>query len=96
MRFLFLLNCCTNCRVDTLRGIAIRVLAAISWWCSKAKLVVLSEIIVYYVVLAGDAFELSCKAKVANPNCAVLKNEQVGGFDVTMDDTSWVDILKAT
>ena len=57
---------------------------------------VLSEIIVYYVVLGSDAFELSCKAKVANPNSAVLKDEQVGGFDVTMDDTSWVYILKAT
>ena len=49
---------------------------------------VLSHEIVYYVVLAGDAFELSCEAKVANPNCAVLKDKQVGGFDVTMDDTS--------
>ena len=57
---------------------------------------VLSHEIVYYVILAGDAFELSCEAKVANPNCAVLKDKQVGGFDVTMDDTSWVDILKAT
>ena len=88
MRFLFFLDCSTNCRVNNLRGIAIRVLVAISWWRSKAKLVVFSEIIVYYVVLGGDAFELSCKAKVANPNGAVLKDEQVGGFDVTMDDTS--------
>ena len=57
---------------------------------------VLSEIIVYNVILGGDAFELSSEAEVANPNCAVLKDKQVGGFDVTMDDTSWVDILKAT
>ena len=49
---------------------------------------VLSEIIVYNVILGGDAFELSSEAEVANPNCAVLKDEQVGGFDVTMDDTS--------
>ena len=95
MWFFFLLDCCSNCRFDTLRRATIRVLAAIWWWC-KAKLVVLSEIIVYNVILGGDAFELSCEAEVANPNCAVLKDKQVGGFDVTMDDTSWVDILKAT
>ena len=49
---------------------------------------VLSHEIVYYVVLAGDAFELSSEAKVANSHSAVLKDKQVGGFDVTMDDTS--------
>ena len=48
---------------------------------------VLSEKIVYYVILAGDAFELSSEAKVANPDGTVLEDEQVGGFDVTMYDT---------
>ena len=49
---------------------------------------VLSEIIVYNVILGGDAFELSCEPKVANPDGAVLKDKQVGGFDVTMNDAS--------
>ena len=55
---------------------------------------VLSEKIVYYVILACDAFELSCEAEVANPNRAVLKDEQVGGFDVAMDHAGGVDVLK--
>ena len=93
--FLFLIGR-HDCRLNTLRGGAIRILAAARWWCAKAELVVLSEKIVYYVILAGDAFELSSEAKVANPDGTVLEDEQVGGFDVTMYDTGWVDVLKTT
>ena len=49
---------------------------------------VLSEEIVYYVVLVDDAFELPCEAEVANLDRAVLEDKQVGGFDVAMDDAS--------
>ena len=35
---------------------------------------VLSEIIVYNVILRSDAFELSSEAEVANPHGAVLKD----------------------
>ena len=74
IRFFFFLDYSTNCRINTLRGGAIRVLATERWWCTKAKLMVLSEIIVYNVILCSDAFELTCEAEVANPDGAVLKD----------------------
>jgi hypothetical protein len=38
----------------------------------------------------------TCKTKVANLQVAVLVDENVGGFEVTVDNAGGVDIFQAT
>ena len=54
---------------------------------------VLPEPITYDVILVGYSLELTSQTKVTNFNRAILENEQVGGFDVTMDHTSRMNVL---
>jgi hypothetical protein len=38
----------------------------------------------------------TCKAKVANLQIAVLVDENVGGFEITVDDAGGVDVFQTT
>jgi hypothetical protein len=38
----------------------------------------------------------TCKAKVANLQVAVLVDENVGGFEVTVDNAGGVDVFQTT